>query len=143
MNLVVSPPRVDIKKSGGILIKDRKLLIVKSHDREFFLAPGGKVKDGENPKATLIRELQEECAIEVKEEHLEEFGTFFASSAGNESKMLRMDVFIVNEWQGDPTPNSEIERLLWITSDIPSDIRLGSIFEHEVVPRLKERGLID
>lgn len=50
---------------------------------------------------------------------------------------------MVKSWEGEPTPNSEVEQLLWITNDVPSEIKVGSIFEHKVIPRLKELNLID
>jgi hypothetical protein len=39
--------------------------------------------------------------------------------------------------------HSEVEEVRWLTSDIPKDIKIGSIMEHETIPKLKARGLID
>jgi mutator protein MutT len=133
----------DIYKSGGVIIRDRKLLVERSFGKEFFIAPGGSIEAGESPRQALVRELQEEFAIEVKEGDLEEFGTFYAEAAGKDGKTLRMDVFMVKGWSGEPRPNSEVEEIRWITSEIPEDIKVGSIFEHEVLPRLKSSDLID
>ena len=69
--------------------------------------------------------------------------TFYAKAAGAEDKTIRMDVFIVRNWLGEPVPNGEVEEILWITSQIPKTIKVGSIFEHEVIPRLKAKNLID
>ena len=85
----------------------------------------------------------EEFMISVKEEHLEVFGTFFAQAAGNEDKLVQMDVFIVKELEGKPTPDNEVEEILWLSSNIPQGIKVGSIFEHEIIPKLKVAGLID
>lgn len=135
--------KFDWHKSGGVIIRDRKLLVEKSFDKDFFIAPGGSIEKGETPKQALVRELQEEFAIDVKEGDLQEFDIFYAPAAGSEDKVLRMDVFTVKEWQGEPRPNSEVEEIRWVTSDNPEGIKLGSIFEHDVIPQLKERGLID
>ena len=54
-----------------------------------------------------------------------------------------MDAFFVNNWQGEPIPDNEVEEILWLTSNIPKGIKIGSIFEHEVIPRLKRMNLID
>ena len=94
-------------------------------------------------KSNKIRELFEEFKVVVKENDLEEFGTFKAQAAGNESRMVSMHCFIVKSWDNTPAPNNEVEQIRWITSDIPKDIRVGSIFEHEVIPKLKDLGLID
>lgn len=131
-----------IHKAGGILIKDKKLLVEKSKNKEFFIAPGGSIEKDETPKQALVRELFEEFKIKVLEENLEEFGTFYAKAAGKEDKVVRMDVFLVKAYEGEPTPDHEVEQILWITSQIPQNIKIGSIFEHEVIPKLKEQNLI-
>src|SRR5690554_447475 len=134
---------MDIYKAAGILLKDRKLLVEKSKNKEFFISPGGSIEEGETGKDALARELNEELGITVKEEDFENFGEFHAKAAGQEEKTVHMTVFFVNKWEGEPSPNAEVEKLLWITSDISKDIKVGSIFEHEVIPRLKKLNLID
>ena len=54
-----------------------------------------------------------------------------------------MNVFVVKKWEGEPSPHAEVREILWVTSNLPKDIKVGSIFEHEVIPRLKEQNLID
>lgn len=39
--------------------------------------------------------------------------------------------------------SSEVEEIRWITSSVPLDLKVGSIFAHEVLPRLKNLGLVD
>lgn len=133
----------DIHKAAGIIIRDRKLLVERSRGKEYFKAPGGKIEDGETPKVALIRELAEEFRISLNEEDLEEFGVFCHPAAGQENKSLCMEVFIVKSWEGEIAPDNEVEEVRWLTSHVPGDIKVGSIFEHEVIPRLKEKGLID
>ena len=53
-----------------------------------------------------------------------------------------MDVFIIHDYDGMPTPSNEVEEIKWINTKT-TEIDLGSIFEHEVMPILKERNLID
>jgi len=118
-------------------------LVERSEGKEFFIAPGGSVEEGENPIQALIRELKEEFNIEVSEDDLEEFGTFTAPAAGQEHRTVVMEVFMVKNWSGDIVPSSEVEEILWITSDIPKGIKVGSIFEHNVIPKLKQLNLID
>lgn len=135
--------KYDIHKVGGIIIKDKKLLVERSKNKEFFIAPGGSIEKGESAKQALTRELREEFAIQTAEEDFEEFGIFYAKAAGTEDKIIRMDVFVVKDWSGEPMPSSEVEEILWIISRIPETIKVGSIFEHEVIPRLKARNLIN
>ena len=44
-------------------------------------------------RAALVRELREEFSVDVEEQDLTEFGTYYAAAAGNEDKWLRMDVY--------------------------------------------------
>jgi len=135
--------KIDIHKAAGVLIKDRKFLITRSLGKSFFIAPGGKLEKGESPENALIRELHEELNINVAVSDLVPFGTFFAPAAGHEDSYLQMDVFMVNNWQGEIIPSSEVEEVKWIDSQLAPGIELGSIFHHDVLPKLKEMGLID
>lgn len=132
-----------IHKAAGIIIRDKKLLVEKSIDKEFFIAPGGSIEDGETPEEALIRELSEEFSIKVHIEDIEKYGDFYAEAAGQPGKRVHMVAFIVKQWDGDPVATSEVEKIMWITSEIPQDIKVGSIFEHQIIPRLKQEGLID
>ncbi len=134
---------VDIHKAAGILIRDRKLLVERSKGKEFFIAPGGSIEDGETPEEAVIRELLEEFQVTVYPEDLSIFGKFRARAAGQEDKIVEMQVFNVANWQGEPTADNEVEEIRWVTSQPEAGIKIGSIFEHEVIPRLKGADLID
>lgn len=134
---------VHIHKAAGVLIRDRRLLVERSRGKEFFIAPGGSIEPGETPEQALVRELMEEFRITVHEDSLSVFGTFTAAAAGQEDKVVEMKVFTVSEWDGEPTADSEVEEVRWITSEPEDGIKVGSIFEHEVIPRLKAANLID
>jgi 8-oxo-dGTP pyrophosphatase MutT (NUDIX family) len=134
----------DIYKAAGIIIRNRRLLVERSKGKDVFVAPGGKLEPGETPRQAVMRELEEEFRLHITEEDLREFGTFYAEAAGshNAGKKLRMDVFMVAT-AGEIRPDNEIEEIRWISSDIPEDIEVGSIFAHHVLPQLKEQGLVD
>ena len=133
---------VEIQKAGAVIIRDRKLLVTRTAGKDFFIAPGGKLEQGETPHQALKRELQEEIQIDMDLATLEALGTFYADATGSNGTMLEMHVFIVHDYTGEPTPSSEIEEIRWISSQ-DDDITIGSIFEHYVIPLLKTRGLID
>jgi 8-oxo-dGTP diphosphatase len=138
-------PEFDIYKAAGIIIRDRRLLVEKSNGKDIFMAPGGKLEPDETPKQALVRELKEEVQLTVKETDLEDFGTFYAEAAGSHDagKRMRMDVFFVHNATGDILPDNEVEEVRWISSNIDPDIELGSVFAHEVIPRLKNQKHID
>ncbi len=131
----------DIHKAAGILIKNRKLLVERSYGKDVFVGPGGKIENNETTKQALIRELLEEVSVKVKETSLQKFGEFYAPASGQEHKILRMEVFIVDSWTGDPKPDNEVEEIAWVDSN--TKLKLSSVFEHEIIPRLKAQNLIN
>ncbi len=133
----------DIHKAAGIIIRDRKLLVERSKDKKFFIAPGGSIEPEETPKQALVRELKEEFKIDVSEQDLEEFGEFTGPAAGQEHRKLYMDTFMVKTWHGEPEADNEVEQIAWVNTANEQNLPIGSIFEHHVMPKLKEQGLID
>jgi len=133
----------DIYKSAAIMIKGRRTLLTRSRGKKTFVSPGGKLERGETPAAALIRELIEEVGIAVDEAQLKHFGTYYAPAAEQERLLLRMDVFVVSHWKGDCRAGREIEELKWVSADLEPGLLVGSIFRHEILPRLKADGLVD
>ncbi len=72
--------------------------------------PGGKIEAGEAPEETLIRELQEELGITVKEACLAPFT--FASHAYPEFHLL-MPLYVCRRWEGTPR-TIEHAALRWV-----------------------------
>lgn len=133
----------DIYKASGIILKDREVLVERSVGKEYFIHPGGKIESGETAKQAVIRELKEEFQIEVSEEDLELFDKNSAPAANSPEVDVHMEVFLVKKWQGEIMPDNEVEEIRWLTSDVPRDIKIGSIMEHETLPKLKARNLIN
>jgi mutator protein MutT len=135
--------RGDIYKAAGIIIQNRKLLHEKSFGKPAFIAPGGRIETGETAEQALVRELKEEFTIDVKEEDLAPFDIFTAEAANHPGQKVHMEVFTVKQWQGEIKPAAEVEEMLWLDSNLPKDIVVGSISAHEIIPRLKQQNLID
>jgi 8-oxo-dGTP pyrophosphatase MutT (NUDIX family) len=133
---------INIQKAGGVFIKDRHFLVTKSFGKDVFVAPGGKLEKGETAVQALGRELKEELSIEISPNTLEDLGTFRAEAAGQAGVMLEMQVFRVHDYTGEIVASSEIEETKWINTQT-KDISIGSIFEHDVMPLLKQQNLID
>ena len=72
--------------------------------------PGGKVETGETPEQTLIRELEEELGIVVKEACLAPLT--FASHTYAEFHLL-MPLYVCRRWDGIVTAR-EGQRLSWV-----------------------------
>lgn len=72
--------------------------------------PGGKVNDGERPEETLIRELNEELGIVIKEACLAPLT--FASHSYTDFHLV-MPLYVCRRWEGSVTP-LEGQRLAWV-----------------------------
>jgi 8-oxo-dGTP diphosphatase len=109
-NLVLVAACALIDEDGRVLLAQRPPGKTMAGLWEF---PGGKVEAGERPEVTLIRELDEELGIQVKEDCLAPFA--FASH-GYESFHLLMPLFLCRRWEGIVTPR-EGQKLAW--ADVP------------------------
>jgi 8-oxo-dGTP diphosphatase len=78
--------------------------------------PGGKVEPGELPETCLIRELEEELGIVVKQECLAPLT--FASHTYPDFHLL-MPLYVCRRWQGI-VEAKEAQRLKWVR---PNDLR--------------------
>ena len=132
-----------LHKAAGIIIWNRRLLVVRPKGKEHFISPGGKIKDGEDVCRALARELTKELCIYIEIGALAPFGVFTAPAVGRSDVQVRITVLQVYRWKGVPTPSSEIEELRWVSSKTLHGIKLGSVFEHKVMPRLLSREVID
>ncbi|MCA9325549.1 NUDIX domain-containing protein [Candidatus Saccharibacteria bacterium] len=134
-----------IHKAGAAIIIDKKLLVSRSKGKTDFVAPGGKLESGEMPTQALIRELKEEQGLDVRPEDLSLLGRYEAIAAGEEESQthVTMDVYLVNNLSGQPTPRGEIEENKLVTSRDVGVVAMGSIVGHEVIPELVLRELID
>jgi 8-oxo-dGTP diphosphatase len=72
--------------------------------------PGGKLEEGETPEGALIRELNEELGVCVKEPCLAPFT--FASHSYSAFQLL-MPLYVCRRWEGTPFPR-EHQALKWI-----------------------------
>jgi 8-oxo-dGTP diphosphatase len=109
--LVVAAALVD--SDGRVLIAQRPDGKSLAGQWEF---PGGKVEDGETPENALIRELEEELGITVKQACLAPF--VFASHT-YETFHLLMPLYLIRRWEGEPEA-CEHKALKWVR---PNDMR--------------------
>ena len=106
--------------AAALVDSDGRVLIAQRPDGKQLAGhwefPGGKVEDGETPETALIRELQEELGITVKQACLAPF--VFASHT-YESFHLLMPLFLIRRWEGEPEAR-EHKALKWVR---PNDMR--------------------
>lgn len=105
LTLVVACALVDVEKR--VLIAQRPEGKALAGLWEF---PGGKLEPGERPEAALIRELDEEIGITVREACLAPLT--FASHAYHDFHLL-MPLYICRRWEGDVIAR-EGQKLAWV-----------------------------
>lgn len=109
---------------------------------DVFIIPGGKLEPGESDDQAVIREMMEEFKLPIAFEQLEKFGVFESQAVHTPTKKVRISAFLINNWKGEITLNDGIEEVVWINTKNIEKIKVSPIAK-EVVPLLKERGLID
>ncbi|WP_456095276.1 (deoxy)nucleoside triphosphate pyrophosphohydrolase [Paramagnetospirillum magnetotacticum] len=80
--------------------------------------PGGKIGEGETPESALVRELEEELGIDVRESCLAPVA--FASHDYDTFHLL-MPLYVVRVWKGNPSAR-EGQELRWVRAQ-----RLGDL----------------
>lgn len=127
-----------IDKIGGIILKDKKLLVVQKKtkdNRPEYIIPGGKREGNETDIETLSRELKEEIQVDLV--GTKPFGGF-DDIAVFENIPIHIEVYYA-DIEGEPKCDSEIKSLVWIDRDYKEQgIELGSVLGKYVVPKLIE-----
>ena len=110
------PPSLPITLVTAVALidKDGRVLIAQRPDGKpmagLWEFPGGKVEPGETPELALIRELQEELAIDVTAACLAPF-TF--ASHSYETFHLLMPLYVCRRWSGQPQAQ-EGQNIEWV-----------------------------
>lgn len=101
---------------GLLVIKDKKLLLAFSNNKNCFYLPGGKIDRGETPKQALCREISEELNVQIREDELQYYAHITAPAYGETAGMImEQDCFFVSTPVA-PHPSSEIGVLKYFTS---------------------------
>ena len=69
----------------GIIFKENKIALVYSQKEQYYKFPGGGIKENEDMKTALIREVKEEVGLIVIPESIKEFGSVMRRQKSNYS----------------------------------------------------------
>ena len=103
-----------IRKAGALIISEKCLLIVRPHDKPFFISPGGKYEKEESAIDCLKRELKEELQINLIS--CKHYKTYNIDKAAHDDKPLILNLYLV-EYSGEIAPSSEIEIVEWLSKE--------------------------
>lgn len=109
------------------LIFDEKgrCLAVKKHGQEVLIKPGGKREPGEDELQTLLREVREELGCGLV--NLERLGQFEDEAAHQPGRKVEAVVYRAT-LSGVPTPQNEIEALVWVDPKRAEDYPLAKLY---------------
>ncbi len=91
----------------------------------------------------MIRELKEECSIDVNETDLEFFGDYEAQAINHPDQIMHMKAYMVKKWTGEIKKGAEVKELAWVNSQNITDYPVGTVLSKEQIPILVSQGLID
>jgi 8-oxo-dGTP diphosphatase len=110
----VSPVKLVLVAACALIDPDGRVLLTRRPSGKLMEGlwefPGGKMELGERPEDTLIRELQEELGIAVKEDCLAPLT--FASHAYEEFHLL-MPLYVCRRWEGIVEAR-EAQEIAWV-----------------------------
>nr|WP_208404423.1 8-oxo-dGTP diphosphatase MutT [Saccharococcus thermophilus] len=126
--------RVVVKKTvrvvGAVIYNEQNEILCALRSPEMSLPnlwefPGGKMEEGENPKETLVREIQEElgCTIEVYEKVEEvhhEYPSVIVNLLTYKAKIVEGEPKAKEHAELKWMPLRELRSLEWAPADIPT-----------------------
>ena len=114
-----------IDKVGGIILKDKKILVQrKNNNREECIIPGGKREGNETDFETLKRELLEELTVELLE--AEFLGEYFDKACFSD-KPISVKTYLTKV-KGEIICANEIKEAIWIDRNYQQkNIKLGNL----------------
>ena len=140
-------PNRPILAVGAVVVRDGRVLLTKrgrEPGRGLWSLPGGAVHPGEELKAAIIRELREECGIEVAVEEVAEVVERMIPDAEGRLQYHYVILDYRTRWlRGDLSLSEEVEEARWVD---PADLHHYQMTRGtaDVIRRLlaqREKGL--
>ena len=132
-----------MQTAGLLVIKNRKLLLAFSKNKQCFYLPGGKIDAGETAQQALCREIEEELNVSLSEDQLE-FYSHISAPAYGETKgiIMEQDCFLLDH-EIHPKAAAEIGELRYFSLQeylLQANTAPGAVM---ILQQLTEHGLID
>ncbi|WP_244403586.1 8-oxo-dGTP diphosphatase [Parageobacillus sp. KH3-4] len=96
-----------------VLVKDGKVLLLQKPKRGWWVAPGGKMEQGESVREACIREYREETGIYLKNPKLKGVFTIVVKDQEQTVSEWMMFTFFADQFAGENVPYCEEGKLEW------------------------------
>ena len=93
-----------------VRLDNGRILCARPRGKDIFYIPGGKREGAESDLQTLLREITEELAVELRPETVAHVGTYEAGQA--DGAVVRMRCYS-GDYTGTLTASGEIDELAW------------------------------
>ena len=115
-------PLIDVR---AVLVRDGKVCLVKGKNEKTWALPGGFCEVGLSPKENIVKEVQEETGFNVSVSRL--LAIFDTNKFQFQSKQYAKLVFECQIEDGDFQPNTEIEELAFLISNLYQNYLLSGL----------------
>ncbi|MGG3998847.1 NUDIX hydrolase [Anoxybacillus kestanbolensis] len=96
-----------------VLVKDGHVLLLKKPRRGWWVAPGGKMEQGESVREACVREYREETGIYLKNPKLKGVFTFVMKRGEEVVSEWMMFTFFAEHFDGENVVQCEEGELAW------------------------------
>lgn len=117
--------------AGSLIIQDGEILLLYREEEGHWDVPGGKVKKGESPTETAVREAREEIGAEVELEK-----PFYSGEFQREDEIFLWHGYIASTDEEPEIQEDRFEKMIWADPVDLDDMSLASNLEM-VLPALR------
>lgn len=134
---------MQLATAGLLYIRNKKLLLAFSRNKQCFYLPGGKIDAGETPITALRREIAEELNTPIAETDLDFYTHITAPAFGEQHGLImEQDCFLLKK-EISPAASAEIGELAFFSLEEYLQQKNQAPGAIMILQQLKKDGLID
>lgn len=100
---------IPLPTAGLVVVRNNKLLLAYSGNKNAWYLPGGKIDQGETAQEALVREIEEELNLELDTNRLQYYCHTTAPAYGEQANIIMEQECYLYDLQETIEPSHEIE----------------------------------